>query len=90
MVKVCTVVHWVTTPCRVSPKYSVFGAREETGGSIVSFYIANYVYSMQSALQASSGPEGSRNLRFPDFVTTAQDRDKVVSLTHRPPLPLRK
>ena len=38
-------------------------------------------------LQAWSGPEGSRKLRFPDFVTTAQDGDKVVNLTHRPPLP---
>ena len=24
---------------------------------------------------------------FPDFMTTAQDGGKVVSLTHRPPLP---
>jgi len=38
-------------------------------------------------LQACSGPECSRKLRFPDFVTTAQDGGKVVSLTHRPPLP---
>jgi len=38
-------------------------------------------------LQAWTGPEGSRKLRFPDFVTTAQDSGKVVSLTHRPPLP---
>ena len=38
-------------------------------------------------LQAWTGPEGSRKLRFPDFVTTAQDGGKVVSLTHRPPLP---
>jgi len=38
-------------------------------------------------LQAWSGPEGSRKLRFPDFMTTAQDRDNIVSLTHRPPLP---
>jgi len=38
-------------------------------------------------LQAWSGPEGSRKLRFPDFMTTAQKGDKVVSLTHRPPLP---
>jgi len=38
-------------------------------------------------LQAWSGPEGSTKLRFPDFVTTAQDGGKVVSLTHRPPLP---
>jgi len=39
------------------------------------------------ALKVWSGPEGSRKLRFPDFVTTAQDGGKVVSLTHRPPLP---
>ena len=35
-------------------------------------------------LQAWTGPEGSRRLRFQDFVTTAQDFGKVVSLTHRP------
>jgi hypothetical protein len=38
-------------------------------------------------LQAWNGPEGSRKLRFPDFLTTAQDGGKVVSLTHRPHLP---
>jgi hypothetical protein len=38
-------------------------------------------------LQAWSGPEDSRKLRFPDFMTTAQDGGKLVSLTHRPPLP---
>ena len=38
-------------------------------------------------LQARRGPEGSRKLKFPDFVTTAQDGGKVVSLTHRPSLP---
>jgi len=32
-------------------------------------------------LQAWSGPEGSRKLRFPDFMTTAQDGGKVVSLS---------
>jgi len=36
--------------------------------------------------QARSGPEGSRKLRFPDFMTTAQDGGKV-SFTHRSPLP---
>ena len=39
-------------------------------------------------LQAWSGPEGSRKLRFPDFMTTAGDGGRVVSLTHLPPLPL--
>ena len=38
-------------------------------------------------LQAWSGPERSRKLRFPDFMKTAQDGGKVVSLTQRPPLP---
>jgi hypothetical protein len=38
-------------------------------------------------LQAWSGPEGSRKLRFPDFMTMAQDGGKIVSLTHWPPLP---
>ena len=31
-------------------------------------------------LQAWSGPECSRKLRLPDFMTTAQDGGKVVSL----------
>jgi len=39
-------------------------------------------------LQAWSVPEGSRKLSFPDCMTTAQDGVKVVSLRHRPPLPL--
>jgi hypothetical protein len=39
------------------------------------------------SLQAWSGPEGSRKLRFLDFMTTVQDGGKVVSLTRRPPLP---
>ena len=42
------------------------------------------------SLQAWSGPEVSRKLRLPDFMTTAQDAGKVVSLTHRPPLLPRK
>ena len=37
-------------------------------------------------LEAWSDPEDSRKLKFPDFVTTAQDGGKVVSLTHRPSL----
>jgi hypothetical protein len=38
-------------------------------------------------LHTWSGPEGSRKLRFPDYMTTAQDGGTVVSLTNRPPLP---
>jgi hypothetical protein len=38
-------------------------------------------------LQAGFGPEGSRKFSFLDFMTTAQDGCKDISLTHRPPLP---
>jgi hypothetical protein len=38
-------------------------------------------------LQVWTGPKGSRKLRLPDFVTTAKDGSKVVSLMHRPRLP---
>ena len=37
-------------------------------------------------LQAWSGPVGSRELRFPDYMTTAQDGGKVFIPTYRPPL----
>jgi hypothetical protein len=36
-------------------------------------------------LQAWNGPEGSRKLMIPDFLTMAQYGGKVVNLTHRPP-----
>jgi len=35
----------------------------------------------------SCGTEGSRKLRFPHVMKTAQDGGKVVSLTHRPLYP---
>jgi len=41
-------------------------------------------------LQAWRGPEGSRKLRFPNYVTTVQYGGKVVSFTYRPPLSRRK
>ena len=46
-----------------------------------------YVKGKAVQLQALNGPEGSRKLRFPDFMTVSQDGGKVVSLMHRPPLP---
>ena len=50
-------------------------------------YLKIYIKGKAVPLKAWSGPEGSRKLRFPDFMTKAQDGGKVVSLTHRPPLP---
>ena len=51
----------------------------------VYIHIRQKVKSKAVSLQAWSGPEGYRKLTFPDFMTTAQDGGKVVSLTHRPP-----
>jgi hypothetical protein len=52
----------------------------------------HYVYYKENCkkavpLQARSGPECSRKVRFPHFMRTAQDGGRVVGLTHRPPLP---
>jgi len=59
---------------------------------VVDYKRCNFAYKgkgkgKEVPLQAWSGPEGSRKLRFPDFMTTAQDGGKLVSLTHRPSLP---
>jgi len=61
----------------------------EAGVSMFLRNIGMYIYMKGKAvpLRAWSGSEGSRKLRFPDFTTTAQDGGKVVSPTHRPPLP---
>jgi hypothetical protein len=71
-----------------------FGSRRIFHGikiQVHGYYILDYyrVKGKDKAvpLQAWSGPEGSRKLRFPDFMTTAQDGGKVVSLVQRPPLP---
>jgi hypothetical protein len=37
-------------------------------------------------LQASTGPEGLRRLKLPNFRQSAHESDKVVSPTYRPPL----
>jgi len=57
------------------------------GMNVISSYKPLQIKGKSVPLQAWSGPEGSRKLRFPDFMTTAQNGGKVVSLTHRPPLP---
>jgi hypothetical protein len=49
-----------------------------------------YPQEIHLVLISWNGPDGSRKLNFPDFIKTAQDGGKVVSLTHRPPLPPRK
>ena len=42
-------------------------------------YLCRHIY-IAVPLQAWTGPEGSRKLRFPDFVTTAQDGGRLSAL----------
>jgi hypothetical protein len=49
--------------------------------------IINHKKGKAVPLQAWNAPECYRKLRFPDFMTTAQDGGNVVSLTHRQALP---
>jgi hypothetical protein len=44
-------------------------------------YLKQVAFICQNLAQLS-GPEGSRKLRFPDFMTMAQDGVKVSSLMH--------
>jgi hypothetical protein len=49
--------------------------------SQVEFFASIFIYKGKSVpLQAWSGPEGSRKLRFPDYMTTAQDGGKLSAL----------
>jgi len=43
-------------------------------------YIYIYIYTYIYISSPVTGPEGSRKLRFPDFVTTAQDGDRLSAL----------
>ena len=46
-----------------------------------------FTFYIQDVLKLKKNNYGARSLRFPDFMTTAQDGVKIVSLTYRPPLP---
>jgi len=47
------------------------------------FSVINLKIGKAVPLQAWSGPEVSRKLRFPDYVTTAQDGGKISLTTGR-------
>jgi len=48
---------------------------------------SEYVNEKTVLLQAQRGPEGSRKLRFPDFVTTAQNGGRLSALRTGPLYP---
>ena len=52
-----------------------------SGGVLLLLYASQYMSSKKAVLlQARSGPEGSRKLRFPDYVTMAQDGGRLSAL----------
>jgi hypothetical protein len=79
------------TPSGIEPATFRFVAQNLnhcTNAVSLSTFSPLYIKGKAVPLQAWGGLEGSRKLGFPDFLTTAQDGGKVVSLTHRPPLAL--
>ena len=61
-----------------------------TLASVARFYTVIPMGSHISPITGPRYPEGSRKLRFPDYVTMAHDGGKVVSLKHRPVFTPRK
>ena len=72
---------------RRGPGTNKFTCKYLSNFFLSSYIKLTYVKGKAVPLQAWRDPEVSRKLRFPDFMTTAQDGCKFVSLTHRPPLP---
>ena len=61
--------------------------RLEVNCAVRHIYIYIYIYIYVCVCVCVCVSLGGKGLRFPDFLTTAQDVGKVVSLTYRPPLP---
>ena len=89
--KLQTLVSYICTALEIN-KYIVHKCIHTVYKCIYTIHtIHTYIYALGKGksvlLQAWSGPEGSRKLRFPDFMTTAQGGGKVVSHMHRLHLP---
>ena len=80
-------IHWLVCAYNMSSIVNQLNWLTIKGHIINIIIIVVIIFFFSVPLQAWTDPEGSRKLRFPDFVTTAQNGGKVVSLTHRPPLP---
>jgi hypothetical protein len=89
------VLYFCSKPCRKKPNWETRHRRRDVRMYVrihvchsVACLCVSPVYKGKAVpLQTCSGPEGSRKLRFPDFMRKAQDGSKVVILTQRPPLP---
>jgi hypothetical protein len=91
----CTVQYHVSFKGWQNNKNQAFPSKPCTSNEkaryCYTFYNENHTYAPAKGkavpLETWRGSEGFRKLRFTDFMTTAQDGGKVVSLTQRPPLP---
>ena len=62
-------------------RMSHFSVPFEGDGAARKLYASEHKVKGKSVpLQAGTGPEGSRKLRFPDYVTTAQDGGRLSTL----------
>jgi len=64
-----------------------YATNPKVAGSIPAGEFLIYIKVKQSHYRPGQAQRVLRKLRFPHFLTTAQDGGKVVSLTHRSPLP---
>jgi hypothetical protein len=80
--------HTVGSTVRTIANSSLYSFLHDTMDCCQLASIDGTVKGKEVPLQAWSGSEGSRKLRFSDFTTMAQDGGKIVSLRHWPPLPL--
>jgi len=88
----CSLTRTIGCETLFIPEYVCYRKRERaaTVTREITVVVTPAIQSVTLTLRQSitvTGPEGSRKLRFPDFVTTAKDGVRVVRLTHRPPLP---
>jgi len=67
--------------------YQVPERQKTKGWSLLVILFNNVKKSKSVPLQAQGAQRVPRKLRYPDYVTVAQDGGKVVSLMHRPILP---
>ena len=75
--EVLTIFRSILVP---TPQHSFWDESLLLSENDMSIFIAIYLVDKSDPLQAWSGPEGSRNLRFPDFMTTAQDVGRLSAL----------
>jgi hypothetical protein len=67
--------------------FSISSHVYKTGVLFRPFYVKKVKKEVKVQQSRYRPGQGSKKLRFPDYMATAQDGRKVVSITHRPPLP---